>query len=332
MRLHIVLFSWISSAAFAQLESEAPFTSPPITGPPITLPPATAAPIDTTPPSASPFEHPMRSDYRCGIDAMDAKDNCGNICENEADCTPGTFCYFTQNKCYVKESPVMVAPPSPLPPQLEPKSDFRCGVTEVDARSNCKSECTVNTDCSFGESCWGTHINYCHMMPDVHPQCGHKDAENVERRCGRDEMAARGFCGPSCTNEVDCYGAPGEKCFPVHLNLCSCFQRQDIVDQVIPQFRHQRSLEQRTLQKRYQEGINEFTVVEETNAEYFERAEEPLNQYFREMDDSQDRDRGINSIGLVAKGTAPTTSAAFKHQYIIGSLILCSTITVVTFL
>jgi len=335
MRLHIVLFSWTSFAAFAQAESEAPFTSPPITGPPITLPPVTAAPIDTTP-SASPVEHPMKSDYRCGVDAVDAKDNCGNICEGGQDCAPGTFCFGTWNKCYAEESPIMVAPSSPLPPQLQPKSDFRCGVTEVDARSNCKPECTVSTDCPFGESCWGTHINYCHMMPEGHPQCDHTEAENVERRCGRDEMAARGFCAPSCTNEVDCYGTPGDKCFPVHLNLCGCFERQDIVDQVIPQYRHRRSLEQRTLKKRYLEGIKEFTVVEETNEEYFERAEEPLNSYFQETDDSEDRAKNINSIGLEAQGTdaqgtAPTTSAAFKHQYI-GPLLLCSAIIVATFL
>jgi hypothetical protein len=48
---------------------------------------------------------------------------------------------------------------SSLPAGLQPEFGFRCGITEVDARSNCKPKCTNAIDCSEGEGCWGVSIS-----------------------------------------------------------------------------------------------------------------------------------------------------------------------------
>eukprot|EP00548_Thalassiothrix_antarctica_P020464 CAMPEP_0194194442 /NCGR_PEP_ID=MMETSP0154-20130528/75584_1 /TAXON_ID=1049557 /ORGANISM="Thalassiothrix antarctica, Strain L6-D1" /LENGTH=310 /DNA_ID=CAMNT_0038918873 /DNA_START=114 /DNA_END=1046 /DNA_ORIENTATION=+ len=303
MLIYLSLVLGISSAA----STEAPFTAPPITGSPVTNAPVTGTPVDTAP-SLSKSDHLLKFDLRCGIDSFDAKDNCGNICQFSMDCAPGTFCFSTWNTCYLQEDDVTPAPISP--PQSQPKSDFRCGVTEVDARSNCKAECTTLNDCSIGEYCWGTHVNYCHMMPIGHPQCDHSTAENVERHCGYDEVRARGFCAPSCINDVDCQGTLGERCYPVHLNLCACFERQDELDQVIPQYRHLQ-LQRNGMRK-------------ETNHEYFERAEEQLNSYPQENSGAENIDSFDNVLDVqeAAHNNHSTAVVAFKYQYMIGSLVL----------
>jgi len=294
--------------------SEAPFTAPPITGPPVTNPPVTTS-----------LDYPLKSDYRCGVDEYDAKDNCGNLCEYETDCAPGLFCFGTWNTCYDTDDDIRASPSSPLPPELQPKSDFRCGATEVDARSNCKTECTFSTDCPFGESCWTTHNNYCHIMPDGHPQCVHTEAENQERRCGYDEVGARGFCGFTCTNEVDCWGTPGKKCFPVHLNLCSCFEQQDVLDGVIPDYRHHL--------KRDLNSLEEIIRRAETNKKYFQHAEEQLIQYLQEEGDGENSNNGISGLndahGVATGNKISAAFSAFKYKYIIGTFILSSSMKIV---
>jgi len=229
-------------------------------------------------------EYELESDFRCGTDPDNAKNTCGTICEFITDCPSGQSCFGTWNRCYVNDDSEKAPPTTPLPTQLQAKSDSRCGVTEADARSNCKPECTVNTDCNAGEFCWITHTSYCHIMPENHPQCDHEEAENSILRCGYDEMAARGFCGEPCNTEADCL-VPGEKCFPALLNLCQCFEEQDVLAQVIP--------ESRSLlgKQHHRRDLNEI----ETNREYFDRAKESLDEYFQ-TDDS--------NAGVLSKSSA----------------------------
>lgn len=243
--------------------------------------PVTAAPFTDAPVTSSPVV-PM-SDYRCGVDEEDARLNCGQLCTVNTDCETGAFCWGTfPNTCYAN-SPLASLNPVPSPPiptHLKPRSDFRCGVSEVDARSNCKSECTTAADCEPGEFCWTTFENYCHMMPDGHPLCDHSESEQIIRRCGYDEQAARSFCGNTCSDELDCT-VPGEMCFPVQLNLCECFAKQDEINTP------SENIVQRQLDSVHRD---------ETNAEYFERAKEPLARYFTAEDTILDTSTSSASV------------------------------------
>ena len=112
---------------------------------------------------------------------------------------------------------------APLPDNLLPVFGFRCGKTEVDARSNCKKECTHHIQCGFQEECWGIQLNYCNTFEEgTHPVCTDLDSANTDSRCGYDEVSAREHCGPKCSSDSDC----GEQqfCYPTMLNLCDCFE------------------------------------------------------------------------------------------------------------
>mmetsp|Transcript_27216 Transcript_27216/g.58314 ORF Transcript_27216/g.58314 Transcript_27216/m.58314 type:complete len:849 (+) Transcript_27216:279-2825(+) len=112
---------------------------------------------------------------------------------------------------------------SPLPDDFKPEFGFRCGVTEVDARSNCKSECTHLVQCAEGEECWGIQLNYCNTFEEgTHPVCTDLDLADSDSRCGYDETSARGHCGPKCNMDGEC--GVGEFCFPTMLNLCECHE------------------------------------------------------------------------------------------------------------
>lgn len=113
---------------------------------------------------------------------------------------------------------------SPLPNSLKPELiSHRCGVSEVDARSNCKPECHHSDLCPDGEKCWGVFSNYCNTYEEVeHPICTDLDLFDADSRCGYDEMSARGHCGPKCNRSDEC--GVGEYCFPLQLNLCKCHE------------------------------------------------------------------------------------------------------------
>ena len=112
---------------------------------------------------------------------------------------------------------------SPLPDALQPEFGFRCGFSEVDARSNCKPECTHHIQCSEGEECWGVQLNYCNTFEEgTHPICLDLELADEDSRCGLDEASARGHCGPKCTSDAEC--GVGEFCFPTLLNLCECHE------------------------------------------------------------------------------------------------------------
>jgi len=36
-----------------------------------------------------------------------------------------------------------------------------CGISELDAREQCKPTCSTDSDCENGEYCWNVHTNYC---------------------------------------------------------------------------------------------------------------------------------------------------------------------------
>ncbi|KAL7541420.1 hypothetical protein ACHAXR_010963 [Thalassiosira sp. AJA248-18] len=112
---------------------------------------------------------------------------------------------------------------SPLPADLKPEFGFRCGLTEVDARSNCKAQCTHHIQCSGSEECWGIQLNYCNTFEEgEHPVCTNLDLADNDSRCGYDETSARGHCGPKCNADDECN--EGEYCFPTLLNLCDCHE------------------------------------------------------------------------------------------------------------
>jgi len=247
--------------------------------------------------------------------------------------------------------PSTVAPAPTIPPELVGRSDYRCGVTEADARSNCKNECTTDFDCEgTGEVCWTTHLNYCYVMPPNHPQCSYTAAENEYRRCGYNEMAARGFCGQVCTNELECT-EPGEKCYPVMRNMCQCFEEQDVLDQVIPDrtewviagvdnFRRN-VIEQ----KQKKEGDNkeenteiyrrdlgeDFIIMKMPNRAYFDSAKEPFRKYYvgtyQENSISEEQENSVSAVEVNSAQRQPSgaTTAATnsKVQYLmIGSSLL----------
>ena len=96
----------------------------------------------------------------------------------------------------------------------------------MDARSNCKSECTHHVQCESGEECWGVQLNYCKTFKEgTHPICTNLDLADSNNRCGFDEMSARGYCGPKCSSDIEC--DEGEFCFPTLLNLCECHEETE---------------------------------------------------------------------------------------------------------
>jgi hypothetical protein len=114
-------------------------------------------------------------------------------------------------------------------------------------------------------------------MPAPHPYCDSINAENVARRCGYDEYAARGYCGIECESVADCGVA--EDCFPVQLNLCTCFEEQD-AQNFTP-----------NTTRRTQE------VWYTSNAEYFLEAKKTIDPYF------------LSAQGTGSPAGSPTTAS-----------------------
>jgi len=178
------------------------------------------------------------------------------------------------------------------------------------------------------------------MMPPNHPQCADIAVENTLLRCGYDEMAARGFCGTTCTNELDCI-VPGEKCFPLMRNMCECFEEQDVLDQVIPgvpayanyitnNFRRN-AIEQQQQQKNNREQHSQLhrdlvdDNTELTNHLYFELAKQPLKQYYDSEDSKSDATPSSEhgQVIYAPKEYSAAVIAANSDQYLlIGSTSL----------
>eukprot|EP00548_Thalassiothrix_antarctica_P018143 CAMPEP_0194181354 /NCGR_PEP_ID=MMETSP0154-20130528/20068_1 /TAXON_ID=1049557 /ORGANISM="Thalassiothrix antarctica, Strain L6-D1" /LENGTH=248 /DNA_ID=CAMNT_0038897303 /DNA_START=76 /DNA_END=822 /DNA_ORIENTATION=- len=139
-------------------------TTESMTDAPITLAPITAAPTASSPVSA----FPPRSDYRCGVNEEDSRTNCGKLCVNRNDCdiNMGEYCWSTfPNKCYLPPAPTDGNTIS-IPEDAVPKSDFRCGINEGDARGNCGKVCGSKIDCESSEHCFATLANFCYAKEE----------------------------------------------------------------------------------------------------------------------------------------------------------------------
>lgn len=160
----------------------------------------------------------------------------------------------------VTDIPVFVAS-SFSPSEFSPKSDYRCGVTEYDSRTNCGKLCTFNSDCNNGEFCWGTFPNKCYVsnlsmnnpeadFESVTPESPSKPTTMVmpssvpanfipnpttptssttsplksDFRCGINEEDSRTNCGKVCIFQSDCNS--GEYCWSTFPNTCYISVRQ----------------------------------------------------------------------------------------------------------
>ena len=98
---------------------------------------------------------------RCGRSELEAREHCNAVCQVNTDCPSVNgvtqFCWGTHaNYCgsfpkRTYSSPVQA-------------SGFRCGFTEIHARTFCGDSCSQDSDCAFmgaGAGCHNTHTNYC---------------------------------------------------------------------------------------------------------------------------------------------------------------------------
>lgn len=141
-------------------------------------------------------------------------------------CTGHIPCTSDKEELTCEEEAQIIVDNNPLPEELKPETGYRCGFSEVDARSNCKRKCTHHVQCSEGEECWGVQLNYCNTFEEgTHPVCTNLDMANGDSRCGVDEASARGHCGAKCNGNDECND--GEYCFPTLLNLCECHEDEE---------------------------------------------------------------------------------------------------------
>jgi len=185
-------------------------TIPPITSPPITAAPVTSAPVEQSP----------KSDFRCGVTEHGSRQNCGRKCTFNSECEVGEYCWGTfPSFCYLSDSETTVAEVR--------KSDYRCGVDEVDSRTNCGKLCTLNNDCGTKEFCWSTFANKCYLGIQQ-ANARQTNTELLPRsdfRCGLNEFDSRTNCGTLCTTNNDCgtneycWGTFSNRCYISELNL-----------------------------------------------------------------------------------------------------------------
>jgi len=140
-------------------------------------------------------------------------------------CTGYTPCHLPEkDKISCDEEAQIIIDNTPLPEELQPETGYRCGFSELDARGNCKKQCTHHVQCSKGEECWGVQLNYCNTFEEgKHPVCTNLDLADNDARCGVDEASARGHCGKKCEQDDHC--GDGEFCFPTLENLCECHEK-----------------------------------------------------------------------------------------------------------
>lgn len=96
-------------------------------------------------------------------------------------------------------------------------TDSRCGISELDARGNCRMTCKTRDDCPPDQDCWRVHSNYCGSKPQPE-ECNGPPGRGL--RCGQNEVVARETCGTPCSTILDCDTNAGEYCFPLNPNFC----------------------------------------------------------------------------------------------------------------
>ena len=124
--------------------------------------PPTHAPFSLTyPPTKAPIvpqELVANANPRCGISEMDSRERCNPSCVSNGDCPSGQWCWGPhQNYC---DDPNFQ--PFNWVQPMQSNVYYRCGKSEVDARSFCKQQCIWATDCiTPGETCYAVNTNYC---------------------------------------------------------------------------------------------------------------------------------------------------------------------------
>lgn len=96
------------------------------------------------------------NNFYCGKSWCDAAYTCGTACVGGTDeeCASGEYCY-ADVPCMSRPVPEMFPPTSGYVPTVTPPSNSYtyCGVSAGDATERCWQECSVDSDCCFGQSC-----------------------------------------------------------------------------------------------------------------------------------------------------------------------------------
>ena len=92
---------------------------------------------------------------RCGTLEIDGREHCNPVCANNGDCGDGQWCWgMHENYCGSFPHRSYTSP-------VQDPSVARCGYGEIHARTFCGDLCGGDNDCADGQTCHGTHSNYC---------------------------------------------------------------------------------------------------------------------------------------------------------------------------
>jgi hypothetical protein len=128
-----------------------------------------------------------------------------------------SLCYAMIAREHNSATAVTPVTPAPAMASFIVSTKARCGVSELDARGNCREDCT--NGCPAGQWCWGVHANYCDSKPA--PNCVNPVQDPDRFRCGTSELEARELCGAPCPSGWPTNCAEGENCFSVNTNYCA---------------------------------------------------------------------------------------------------------------
>eukprot|EP01082_Thalassiosira_pseudonana_P007996 g6349.t1 g6349 contig23:261852-263914(+) len=144
------------------------------------------------------------NNFYCGKSWCDAAYTCGTACVGGTDeeCASGEYCY-ADVPCMSRPVPEMFPPTSGYVPTVTPPSNSYtyCGVSAGDATERCWQECSVDSDCCFGQSCF-----------DTGSSCGPAFYDGPNHSyCGTSRCDAINTCSVPCPNGNEC--GNGESCF-----------------------------------------------------------------------------------------------------------------------
>lgn len=299
---NVVTAQTLAPVTMAPVVIPTPDTSAPVTADPVAIPtdapntgmpviaPTDDGPMATTsaPVTVAPVTTPMDSPI-APVSAPVAS-------------TPAPIAPVTEDPTTPSATPSSLPSGSILPAELQPRADFRCGKSELDARGNCNKVCNDDVySCDEGEFCLQTFPNYCHVQPEGHPDCEDLDmGEASIRRCGFEEDDARAYCGKACTSSAECGDA--EFCFPVQRNFCNFFEIED--------------------EEAGGSRLRRMQEADKTNAQYFAEAKEVINPYFLKAAVS---DPPASSPTSQAGSSEPTSSSStISSSFMVGALYAVS--------
>lgn len=121
---------------------------------PTTPRPATPLPTSFKPTSTT-SELVISTVNRCGTSEIDARENCRSTCINDTTCPSGMICHSVNiNYCGSIPQRTYTNP-------IISSVVYRCGTSEIHARTFCGIACSWDFQCGSGEICHGVHPNYC---------------------------------------------------------------------------------------------------------------------------------------------------------------------------